>query len=233
MSSRIAIIPARGGSKRLPRKNILEFYGKPLIEHSITAALKTGLFEHVVVSTEDEEIAAIARKCGAEVPFLRDAAFDDDCLISEATICAVKQSINHYKRDFKTVVQLMPNCPIRDADLISKMTADFEKKSYNFLISCSEYMFMNPRYAATVDADMKPTPLFPAAYTKGSQNFDKLLCPTGAIWIANVKELFKSNSFYGPDHRFYSIDWKYAIDIDEKKDLELAKAIYPLINRDR
>jgi pseudaminic acid cytidylyltransferase len=75
---KIAIIPARGGSKRIPRKNIREFSGKPMIAHAISAAKQLGLFEHVVVSTDDEEIACIARAWGAETPFTRPAELADD-----------------------------------------------------------------------------------------------------------------------------------------------------------
>lgn len=75
---RLAVIPARGGSKRIPRKNILPFCGKPMIEWSIRVALDSALFEHVIVSTEDAEIAEIARACGAEVPFTRPAELADD-----------------------------------------------------------------------------------------------------------------------------------------------------------
>ena len=74
MGSSIAIITARGGSKRIPRKNIKEFCGKPIISYSIEAALQSGLFEEVMVSTDDEEIAEVARAAGAQVPFMRSSA---------------------------------------------------------------------------------------------------------------------------------------------------------------
>lgn len=74
----IALIPARGGSKRIPRKNIKPFAGKPILAHSILAAKASGLFEHVIVSTDDEEIASIAKEWGAEVPFMRSARNADD-----------------------------------------------------------------------------------------------------------------------------------------------------------
>ena len=78
MSDAVAIIPARGGSKRIPRKNIKDFHGKPLIAYSIEAALASGLFEKVLVSTDDDEIAEVARSYGAEVPFIRPKELSDD-----------------------------------------------------------------------------------------------------------------------------------------------------------
>ena len=90
--TRIAIIPARGGSKRIPLKNIIPFQGRPMISWSISAALDTGLFDRVLVSTEDEEIAAIGRSAGAEVPFLRRGHFDDHTPVSLATLTALEQA---------------------------------------------------------------------------------------------------------------------------------------------
>ncbi len=78
LSMYIAIIPARGGSKRIPRKNIKEFYGKPMITWSIEAAKNSGLFEHIIVSTDDAEIADLSQRCGAEVPFIRPAELSND-----------------------------------------------------------------------------------------------------------------------------------------------------------
>lgn len=92
---RVAIIPARGGSKRIPRKNIKVFCGKPMIAWSIEAALKSGCFEHVIVSTDDQEIAAVARKYGAEVPFIRPAELSDD---HSGTTAVIKHAIQSLQR---------------------------------------------------------------------------------------------------------------------------------------
>ena len=79
MTKTVAIIPARGGSKRIPRKNIKDFRGRPMIDYAITAAKDSGLFDGIYVSTDCEQIADVARACGAEVPFLREAVLSDDC----------------------------------------------------------------------------------------------------------------------------------------------------------
>ena len=90
----ICIIPARGGSKRIPRKNIKEFLGKPIIAYSIKAALDSGLFDEVMVSTDDFEIADIAKKFGANVPFIRSAKNSNDFA---TTFDVIKEVINYYK----------------------------------------------------------------------------------------------------------------------------------------
>jgi len=96
---RIAVIPARGGSKRIPRKNIKPFYGKPMIAWSIEAAKSSGLFEHIIVSTDDAEIAEVARQWGAEVPFMRPEELSNDYegttpVIAHATQWALDQGFD-------------------------------------------------------------------------------------------------------------------------------------------
>jgi pseudaminic acid cytidylyltransferase len=92
---RLAIIPARGGSKRIPKKNIKPFLGKPIIAYSIEAALTSGLFDEVMVSTEDEEIAEIARRFGAKVPFLRSAKNADDFATTADVLLEVLETYQH------------------------------------------------------------------------------------------------------------------------------------------
>ena len=93
----IAIIPARGGSERIKKKNILDFFGKPLIAWTIEAAIKSELFQKVLVSTEDEEIAEISLELGAEVPFLRKDYADDFSEVSKATISSLNQAEEYWK----------------------------------------------------------------------------------------------------------------------------------------
>jgi CMP-N-acetylneuraminic acid synthetase len=115
----VAIIPARGGSKRIPKKNIIDFNGKPLIAWTIEAAKKSGLFEKIIVSTDSEEIAEVAREYGAEVPFLRDTAADDHSPVSEATLRTILQ-LEEAGEFYDEVVQLFAVCPLRDdVDIIN------------------------------------------------------------------------------------------------------------------
>ena len=89
---------------------------------------------------------------------------------------------------------------------------------------------MNPWWAAKINKDGSPDWLYPDGIVKRSQDLDDLYCPTGVIWIANIKKLLKSNTFYGPGHKFCELNWKSAVDIDDYDDLEFAKAIYLLKN---
>ena len=111
----LAIIPARGGSKRIPGKNVRPFAGTPLIAYTIAAALDSGLFEQVIVSTDSPEIAEIAIHYGAQVPFLRDEQLSDDFTpVSEATADALFR-VDPAGGRFESVAQLMANCPLRTA----------------------------------------------------------------------------------------------------------------------
>ncbi|SDR69561.1 acylneuraminate cytidylyltransferase family protein [Gramella sp. MAR_2010_147] len=220
----IAIIPARGGSKRIPKKNILEIHGKPMLAWTIEAALKSKYIDEVLVSTDDEEIANIGKRYGAKVPFLRSLNSDDHSPISLATIHALDQWEDEGYSKHEIVVQLMANCPLRTSSDIDDSIENFFKKDLDFQISCFKYGWMNPWWAHEIDKQGLAKPVFPESERmKRSQDQPDLYCPTGAIWISRVKELKKSQSFYGSGYSFFPINWIKAIDIDEYEDLEMAK----------
>lgn len=223
--SRIAIIPARGGSKRIPRKNVIDFGDRPLIAWTIDAALGAGIFDRVLVSTDDEEIAAISRKCGADVPFLRPAAADDSSHASAATALALGQAMQYWDETYEIVAQLMPNCPLRAAGHIRDAMDLFCRSGADFQLSCFRYGWMNPWWAVTLDEDGNPTPRFPEAMNVRSQDLPALYCPTGAIWIARAAAFLDAGTFYGPGHRFAPLSWTAAVDIDDFEDLVMARAI--------
>lgn len=228
---RIAIIPARGGSKRLPGKNIADFNGRPMIAWTIEAAIESNLFGRVIVSTDDTDIAEVARDCGLDVPFLREACADDRTPVSGATLHALEQSEEHFSETYQTVCQLMPNCPLRGAQDIITAWHEFDKSGAKFQISCFRFGWMNPWWAVRLDARERPERLFPEVVEKRSQDLDELYCPTGAIWLAAVDPFKLAGTFFGPDHRFQPIDWKSAIDIDDADDMEMAAAVASLAGK--
>lgn len=227
----IAIILARGGSKRLPRKNVLDFHGKPMIAWSIEATLQSGQYEHVLVSTDDPEIAEIARAFGAEVPFLRDSAADDVAPSSEATLAALLQAEQHWGKKFDAVSQLMANCPLRDADDITAAVQNFHSQGADGQICTFRFGWMNPWWAAKLDEKGSPDYLFPEARLARSQDLPPLYCPSGAIWISRASVLKSARTFYVPGHIFHSLSWISAMDIDDAEDLEMAKACFLVKNK--
>ena len=223
-SLRIAIIPARGGSKRLPKKNIMPFNGKPMIVWTIEAALQSGMFSKVLVSTDDEEIRRISIQAGAQVPFLRQTAFDDHATSSEATLAALNQAEQHWGDSYTSVTQLMPNCPVRDSMDIQDAIANFERSSAPAQISCFKFGWMNPWWAVQLSPEGKPIYTFPEIRQSRSQDLPHLYCPTGAIWIAKTSSLKLHGTFYAPEHVFHSMHYTSAVDIDDQDDLLMAQA---------
>ena len=217
----VAIIPARGGSKRVPGKNVIPFCGKPMIAWTIEAAQSSGIFDKIVVSTDDPEIARISKEHGAEVPFLRKNKADDFSPVSEATIETLKQ-LEKQGDFFDDVVQLFAVCPLRNANDIKNAYQFYKSSKRQFVLSCFRYTWMNPWWAISLNKDKEATWIFEDS-KKRSQDLPELFCPTGAIWIADVKKLYRENTFYGTGHVFWEIDWKRAVDIDNYEDIELAE----------
>lgn len=230
MSKRIAIILARGGSKRLPRKNILDFNGKPLLAWSVLAAIESDRFDKVLVSTDDEEIAEIGRRYGAEVPFLRAIAADDISSSSEATHAALLQAEAHWKTQFNLVAQMMANCPLRNAQDIRDSVDAFNGNSAPSQISGFRFGWMNPWWAVMLDSERKPRHLFPEALKTRSQDLPPLYCPTGALWLARRDAFVQAKSFYMEGHCFEPMSWISALDIDDEDDLLMARLCLRLRN---
>lgn len=167
----LCVIPARGGSKRIPRKNIKEFLGKPIIAYSIEAALKSGLFEDVMVSTEDEEIAAVAKQYGASVPFMRSKETADDYAGTDAVVLEVLHQYQKQGREFDVVCCLYSTAPFATAERLQEgqallgdtVDAAFTMVQYSYPIQRSlkvntdKYVEMNfPQYYDTRSQDLEP-----------------------------------------------------------------------------
>lgn len=230
MVKSIAIIPARGGSKRIPKKNIMDFFGKPMIAYTIEAALNSKKFDRVMVSTDSPEIAEISKNYGAEVPFLRTEKADDKTTVSEAVLFSLEQAEEHYKEKYDYIAQLMANCPIRDKDDIINTYDNFVKNNYDSQLTCFKFGFMNPWWAFKMNKDYSATRLIEQDINIRSQDLEDLYCPTGAMWIAKTDQLRKYRSFYTGSQKYFEINWKSAIDIDNYEDVELAKAVY-IVNK--
>lgn len=204
----LAIIPARGGSKRIPRKNIKPFMGKPIIAYSIEAALDSGLFDEVMVSTDDEEIAEVAKKYGAKVPFLRSAETANDYTGLNDVLLEVIDSYLQLNVKFDNFCCILPTAPlISKLDLYNSydklINSNFDSVypvaefSYPILRSVSvtnigEINMNWPEYSNTRSQDLKPAYHDAGSYYwvkmqpfMGNRSFDNLLC--GAIIMDKLK----------------------------------------------
>ncbi len=232
MVKKIAIIPARGGSKRLPNKNIIDFMGKPMIAWTIDAAIESNLFDKIIVSTDSLEIKRIAEEFGAEVPFLREKTADDYSSVSMATLEALEQSENYFNEKFNHVIQLMPNCPIRNSGNIIDQYNYFLLNEHRSVISGFKYGMFNPFWAHLIKKDGSSEKLFGDKYDGlRSQDLPQLLCPTGATWISSRETLINEKTFYSNNYKLFEILWQNAIDIDDISDLNLANVVYNLENK--
>ena len=223
---RIAIIPARSGSKRIPDKNIIPLCKKPLLFWAIDLAKDSKLFDRIIVSTDSKYYSEIAIERGAECPFLRKESFDDYSPVSEATRSALIQSNKFFNEHYDTVVQLMPNCPLRKLSSLKNFIESFESCKTSSLISGFEFGWMNPNWAYEENKFGIPKALFPERINKRSQDLKTLYCPSGAIWVTSESNLLNFKTFYVPEWRFKIIPWQEAIDIDNYSDLEMAEILY-------
>ena len=170
MSGSVAIITARGGSKRIPRKNVKEFCGKPIIVYSIEAALESGLFDEVMVSTEDEEIAEIAKSAGARVPFMRSGENAGDYASTDDVLLEVLEAYREQGREFDSLCCLYPTAPFVTAEKLRRAMqlldkADSVMPVVAFSFPPQRCMILNeegelrmkwPEHAKTRSQDLEP-----------------------------------------------------------------------------
>jgi CMP-N-acetylneuraminic acid synthetase len=231
--ARLAVIPARGGSKRIPGKNLVELGGRPLLAYTVAAAVESGLFTRVLVSTDSEDIAAAAVSLGAEVPFLRDAALSDDFVpVSAATVDALER-VDPGADTIASVCQLMPNCPLRTAADVVESCRQFDDTGSDAQISVVRYGWQNPWWAMRRGSGFVLDPLFPEAHAARSQDLDALFCPTGAVWWARAGTLRRERTFHVPGRTGWEIPWQHGVDIDTTDDLDLALVLLELEWRGR
>lgn len=221
---RLAVIPARGGSRRIPRKNIADFAGRPLLAWSVAAALDSGCFDRVVVSTEDEEIAAAARQAGADVPFLRDRFADDVSNVSDVTADAVRR-LAALGDAFHTVAMLQATCPLRDAGHVRAAVEAFDASGAASQMSCFRFDWMNPWWAFRLRDDGTADFIHPEMIGRRSQDLPPAFGLTGAICLSTTDALLATGSLRGPRTRFEPLPWAAAVDIDEPEDLAFALAV--------
>ncbi len=218
----IAIIPARSGSKGLPDKNIMQLNGKPLLVYSIEAALSSGCFDTVMVSTDSEEYADIARNGGAEVPFLRSAATSSDTASSADVILEVLDRYETQGRTFDTFCLLQPTSPLRtDADIVESYRIMSDKSAYS-VVSVTE--LEHPlSWCGQLGEDNSLDGFLERAENVQRQAQKAFFRPNGAMYIAEVKGYRKDQYFYSTGSYAYIMPRERSVDIDTEYDFRLAE----------
>ncbi len=221
----IAIITARGGSKRIPKKNIREFCGKPIIAYSIQAALACQIFDVVMVSTDDEEIAEVSRQYGAEVPFMRSAKTADDYATTEDVLVEVLERYREQGRNFDLVCNLYPTAPFITAGRLREAYDMISAGDCNVVFPVVRFDFPPQRGFITENGFISPT--CPADYLKRSQDLKPIYHDCGQFYYYRVDSFLKTRSTV--DHaRPLIISDLEVQDIDTLTDWELAEMKYRL-----
>jgi len=217
----LAIIPARGGSKRLPRKNILDLCGKPLIAWSIEAGLKSQYIDKVVVTSDDDEILAISKKYGADIINRPDELASD----TSTTFDAIKHTIDNLNT-YDYVVLLQPTSPLRDEMHIDEAIELLESKNTDAIVSVCE-MDHSPLWSNTLPDDGSMSNFMrDEVLNKRSQDLEKYYRLNGAVYICKTEKLLEEKSFFLKENICaYKMNKKNSIDIDDEIDFKMAELL--------
>ena len=222
MKKNLAIIPARGGSKRISRKNIKTFFGKPIIAYSIKIAIKSRLFDEIMISTDDGEIAQIAKKHGAKVPFMRSNRTSDDHATLADVIDEVKEEYSKKQIVFDRICCMLPTAPL--------ITLDSLKKGYKILINTNAdsvrpvVQFAYPIQRAIKMKNKKIEMFYPEYKTTRSQDLESTYHDAGQFYWMRYKTALRGKNKLG-----FEIPIMQVQDIDTEEDWKLAELKYKLM----
>lgn len=223
----LAILPARGGSKRIPRKNIQEFCGKPMIAWAIEAARASGLFDHIVVSTEDAAVAAVAREWGAEVPFVRPAELADDFASTDAVLLHAVAECRRLLGDVQLGCCIYPANPLlsaedlvhgRDLLLEHGATSSFPLVRYDF-----------PLEQAFVLDGARPRARWPEQLAARSQDLPASLHDAGSFYWFDAAKFVAAGRLFGEDVVAFEVPARRCQDINLPEDWAVAELKFRLL----
>lgn len=220
----LAVILARSGSKGLPDKNIKNMAGKPLLAYSIEAALESGVFDIVHVSTDSETYSDIAKKFGADVPFLRESRLASD---TSSSWDAMRFVVEEYKKRgnvFDTVTLLQPTSPLRDYLDIKEAFKMFQENDATAVVSVCEVNH-SPLLCNNLPEDNSLNGFINVDKVGRRQDMKTFYRINGAIYIQKTSALMNRETLYGEKSYAYIMDKSHSIDIDDKMDFLIAETI--------
>ena len=232
MAKRVAIITARGGSKRIPRKNVKEFLGKPILLYSIEAALESGMFDEVMVSTEDAEIAQLAEKAGAKVPFFRSENTAGDYATTTDVIEEVLAAYKERGMEFEYACCIYPTAPFVTADCLREAMDTLESNGADSLIPVVRFSF--PPQRAVVVNDGKMQFKWPENMFARSQDLEPFYHDCGQFYCIKTESFLREKKLFMSDTLAYERPESEVQDIDTMEDWKLAELKYRmLMQKDR
>jgi pseudaminic acid cytidylyltransferase len=224
----ICVIPARGGSKRLPRKNAVEFFGKPMIAYSIEAAIASKRFERIVVSSDDAETLDIAREFGADPVERKSSLASDAARVSEVLLDFLDQEdAAGHKQDI--ICCLSATAPLRRAEDVAAVIDLIKPGECDFAIAVTEYD-LPPHQALKLEAGGTLKPMWPELVNQRDEQVGKLVVDNGSTYAAIVGAFRKQRNFYGRPLRGHAMPRERSVDLNSSVDLEIAKAHYRQLN---
>lgn len=229
--SKLAIIPARGGSKRIPRKNIKHFAGKPIIAYSIEIALKSNLFDEVMVSTDDAEIAEIAISYGAKVPFMRSVSTSDHFATTYDVIEDVIESYKLKGIKFDLACCIYATAPFITIDKLNESFDLLNKGCFDCVFPVVKYGFPIQRSCHMDSESGKMELLYPEKLNERSQDLEATYHDSGQFYSFNIKKIEKEKALWTNNSGIIEIDELQAQDIDTEVDWKLAELKYELLQR--
>ncbi|GBR75483.1 glycosyl transferase GTA-type super family [Candidatus Termititenax persephonae] len=226
--TKIAIIPARGGSKRIPRKNIKEFLGKPIIAYSIEAALRSGVFDEVMVSTDDQEIAEIAQKYGAQVPFYRSPEMSSDMAMTAPVLIEVLQEYEERGRKFEHVCCVYPCAPfIRAGRLQEGLALLLRQPQFDNLLPLVRFSY--PPQRCFVIRQGQAYFLHPENYNVRSQDLEPYYHDAGQFYFTKTEFLLREQKMNGKNTLPLILPESEVQDIDTEEDWKIAEMKYKIL----
>ena len=228
----VAIIPARGGSKRIPKKNIKDFFGKPLIAYSIEAALKSNLFEKVIVTTDDEEIAAIAKQYGAEVPFLRPKELSDDFTGTTDVVNHAVDYLENLGEKYEYICTIYATAPFLQTKYLIEGYEALKKSDAVNAFSSTSMPFPIQR-TFKLDENGRCKMFTPEHYMTRSQDLEEAYQDAGQFyWTNRERQLKSDNTVVFSDISIPIILPRHLVqDIDTLEDWQRAEYMYEAIQR--
>lgn len=226
----ICIIPARGGSKRIPRKNIKDFLGKPIIAYSIEAALSSGIFDEVMVSTDDKEIAEVALKYGAKVPFLRSEVTSNDFATTADVINEVVDWYKSHGKEFEVICCIYATAPFVTVDKLREASDIVNNGAFDSAFTCTAFSYPVLR-GLVIDDNGRIAMRWPEYKTARSQDLPTLYHDAGQFYFATSKAFHKANSFWGENTAPIVVSELEVQDLDTLTDWALAEMKFKLIEK--
>ena len=216
----VALIPARSGSKGIKNKNIKLFCGKPLIQWSIEAALKTSFVDRVIVSTDSKDYADLALNLGAEVPFIRPSKYAQD---DSPSIDMILHALDHIP-EAKDILLLQPTSPLRDHKDIESIYSFWNSKPNLSVVSISKSK-MHPSWMFELNKDLTINSFTKEIKAFRRQDLPDIYLINGSMYLATRDFLIKEKSFISPDTLGFIMPKEKSIDIDDEKDWIYAEAV--------